>query len=285
MDTRGEGRRAGAVVALKPLELAKSRLVGLADPLRQRLAWTMAVDTLSALSAAVDRVVVVGDQPALQSRLRRAGLDVDVLAEPFPLGMNGALSLGADALLDRGCAVVLACVGDLPALRSASVARVLAAAQPGRRCFLADASAVGTTMLVARGTALEPHFQGASADAHRTSGAVPLTDEMLGAPGPDAVGPDARLDVDTETDLIEASRLGLGAATAALLDPATGLPGRYVSVTVTEEGGGSARTVIASTGHRLVLPLSALQDGVRHARPGQRLHAVATRDAVLAAWL
>jgi 2-phospho-L-lactate guanylyltransferase len=281
MDTRGEGRRAGAVVALKPLELAKSRLSGLADPLRQRLAWTMAVDTLAALSAAVDHVVVVGEQPTLQSRLRRAGLDVDVLAEPFPLGMNGALSLGADALSDRGCDVVLACVGDLPVLRSASVERVLAAAQPGRRCFLADGSGVGTTMLVARDTALEPHFQGASAAAHRKSGAVPLTDQMLGG----TQLPDARHDVDTESDLVEASRLGLGMATAALLDPATGLPGRYDTVTVTERGASSGQTVITSTGHRLVLPPSALQDGLRYVRQGQRLHAVVTTEAVLAAWL
>ena len=280
MDTRGEGRRVGAVVALKPLELAKSRLIGLADALRQRLAWTMAVDTLAALSAAVDHVVVVGEQPALQSRLRRAGLNVDVLGEPVPLGMNGALRLGAEALRDRGCSVVLACVGDLPALRRVSVERVLTSAQGQPRCFLADVSGVGTTMLVAQDTALEPRFQGASAAAHRESGAVPLTDQMLVTPVPDA-----RRDVDTEADLTEASRLGLGVATAALLDPATGLPGRYDSVTVTERAGSSEQTVITSTGHRLVLPPSALQDGLRYARQGQRLHAVVTPGAVLAAWL
>ena len=40
-----------AVVALKAGEFAKSRLSTLPDPLRRRLAWTMAVDTLSALHA------------------------------------------------------------------------------------------------------------------------------------------------------------------------------------------------------------------------------------------
>ena len=282
MDTRGEGMRTGAVVALKPFELAKSRLSGLADPLRQRLAWTMAVDTLAALSAAVDRVVVVGDQPALQSRLRRSGLSVDVLGEPTPLGMNGALTLGAEALVARGCTLVLACVGDLPAVGPESIRRVLAAGQgrgPGR-WFVADASGVGTTMLMARETALDPRFQGPSAAAHESSGAVPLTDDILGAPVPEA-----RRDVDTEDDLVEAGRLGLGGTTAALLDPATGRPGRYDSVTVTEQPEGREQTVISSRGHRLVLAPSALQDGLRHARQGQRLHAVVTSEAVLAAWL
>lgn len=33
------------------------------------------------------------------------------------------------------------------------------------------------------------------------------------------------------------------------------------------------------------LPASALQNGLRYTRPGQRLHAVVSRDAVLAAWI
>jgi 2-phospho-L-lactate guanylyltransferase len=82
MDIAGGRLRTGAVVALKRVELAKSRLAGLPDPLRRRVAWTMAVDTLTALSAAVDEVVVVSDEPALESRLSRLGLTVRVLAEP-----------------------------------------------------------------------------------------------------------------------------------------------------------------------------------------------------------
>ena len=218
VDTPPAGPPTGAVVALKPVATAKSRLAPLPDALRRRLAWTMAVDTLTALADAVDQVLVVSDEPALQSRLERLGLAVTVLAEPGPGGMNAALAYGAGQLTERGCGLVLACVGDVPALRPVSVRRVLAAAQGRPRSHLADASGVGTTMLLAHG-ALLPRFQGPSAAAHRASGAEPLTDDRLGG----AV-PDARRDVDTVQDLAEAVALGVGPATRALLAADSGRP-------------------------------------------------------------
>lgn len=271
----------GAVVALKAGELAKSRLTGLADPLRRRMAWAMAVDTLRALSATVDEVLVVGNEPALESRLRGAGLAVGVRGEPGQVGMNGALAYGAQVLAEGGCALVLACVGDLPAVRPPSVERVLNAAWQHPRSYLADSSGVGTTMLAARRTGLDPHFQGASAAAHLASGAATLTDERLGR-----LVPDARRDVDTEADLVDAFRLGVGPTTAALLDPVTGAPGTYASITVTAHRSPSGeQLVITSAGHRLVLDPGALQDGLRLVNAGQRLHAVTTPREVLAAWL
>ncbi|HYP43682.1 MAG TPA: 2-phospho-L-lactate guanylyltransferase [Propionibacteriaceae bacterium] len=212
----GERVRSGAVVALKPIDQAKSRLGTVPDPLRRQLAWTMAVDTLRALSEVVEEVLVVSPQGSLRTALLRDGLDIGVIPEPRPLGMNGALTYGADVLRSYGCDVVLACVADLPALRAQSVRRVLTAAAEWPRSFLADASGVGTTMLIAQGMqaggALDPHFQGHSAVAHTASGAVSLTDELLGG-----AMPDARQDVDTEADLRAATALGPGRATAALL--------------------------------------------------------------------
>src|SRR3954454_15806567 len=112
------GSGVGAVVALKAGEFVKSRLEPLPQPLRQRLAWTMAVDTLRSLREAVDAVVVVSDQPALRHRLLRAGLgNVEVVPEGRPVGMNEALRLGADRVRAAALPRVLACVGDLPALR------------------------------------------------------------------------------------------------------------------------------------------------------------------------
>lgn len=204
--------RRGAVVAVKAFDQAKTRLATLPGPLRHRLAQTMALDTLSVLSSVIDEVLVVSGQSALEQDLAVAGLEIDVLPEPGPLGLNGALGYGAEVLRARGADLVLACVADLPALRAASVRRVLAAADERPRSLVADAAGTGTTMLVARGGALDPHFQGSSAAAHVRSGAVPLTDELLGA----AV-PDARTDVDTEADLRATQRLGLGPATTALL--------------------------------------------------------------------
>ncbi len=125
---------------------------------------------------------MVSDQPALDSRLRRAGLSVDVLGDSSRVGMNAALDHGADALRAQGFTTVLACVGDLPALRAGVDHQ---GAGGGRefgadRAFLADASGVGTTMLIAHDTQLLPHFQGRSAAAHHTSGAINLAGTSLG---------------------------------------------------------------------------------------------------------
>jgi 2-phospho-L-lactate guanylyltransferase len=270
-----------AVVALKPATYAKSRLGTLPDPLRRRLAWTMAVDTLTALAAAVTEVLVVSEQPALASRLARAGVRARVVDEAGAEGMNGALRRGAALLQATGHATVLACVGDLPALRPATVATVLAAASAAGRYYLADASGTGTTMLIAVATALDPHFQGRSAAAHQASGAVALTDQLLGAPVPDA-----RSDVDTEADLVPAVALGTGPATAALLDPGTGQLAEYSVITTTSHTDADQQPLaLTATGHRVVLPPASLADGLRALRPGQRLHGVHVGGVVRSAWL
>ena len=271
---------AGAVVALKASALAKSRLDTLPDPLRRRLAWTMAVDTLTALTQAVERVVVVSRQPALSARLRAAGLDVDVLAESGTGSLNVALRQGAAALAEAGYATVVACVGDLPALRPDAVRAALAASRSYPRSFVADATGVGTTMLISHlssSDGLDPHFGGRSAAAHRASGAVALVgDDLL----------TARRDVDTEVDLSDALRLGVGSLTGALVDRSAGRLGRYAVITATgwlaED---QTPQAVTGSGYRVALPPAALSGGLRHVRLGQRLHAVIADDTVLSAWL
>lgn len=280
MGISGVGESPAALVALKAGEFAKSRLGSLPDPLRRRLAWTMAVDTLRALAAGTGHVLVVSDQPALRSRLQRLGLDVEVRSEVGRGGMNAALRQGAEALRDAGYSTILASVGDLPALKPDSVRQVLALAKAHPRSFLADASGVGTTMLITRTGNLDPHFQGRSAAAHHASGAVPLTT------GSGPTFADARRDVDTEVDLLDAVHLGLGEATGALVDPATANFGTYRVVTVTEwTHPDGTPLAVTSTGHRVALPSQALGDGLRHVRLGQRLHAVLVGDRVISAWL
>ncbi len=269
-----------ALVALKTGEFAKSRLGSLPDPLRRRLAWTMAVDTLRALAAGTDYVLVVSDQSALRSRLQRLGLDVEVRSEAGRGGMNAALNQGATVLANAGYGTILASVGDLPALKPDSVRRVLALADGHPRSFLADASGVGTTMLITRIGRLDPHFQGRSAAAHHASGAVPLT----AGDGPSLA--DARRDVDTEVDLLDAIQLGLGEASGALVDPATARFGAYQVVTATAWAAADGTPVaVTSTGRRVSLPPHTLGDGLRHVRLGQRLHAVLVGDRVLSAWM
>ena len=270
-----------AVVALKPVLHAKSRLSTLPDPLRRRLAWTMAVDTLAALAGAVTRLLVVSDQPALASRLARAGVDAHVVPEAGAAGMNGALARGGALAAAEGPGTVLACVGDLPALRPASVRTVLAAVPDGTRAYLADVSGVGTTMLVAAGVPLDPHFQGRSAAAHHASGAEPLTDDRLGV----AVL-DARRDVDTEVDLAAATNLGLGPATTALLAPGADRLAAYTVLTTTGWSDDDGRPLAVTTaGYRLVLPPAALDGLQTPLRVGQRLHAVHADGVVQSAWL
>lgn len=279
--------RVGAVVALKAGAQVKSRLSPLPEPLRRRLAWTMALDTLHALRQSLDVVCVVSDAAGLDHRLTLAGLaDVEVTPERRPASMNDALRQGADHLRERGCARVLACVGDLPSLRPGSLRTVLDAARRYDRAHLPDATGIGTTMLHAgAGVPLEPHFQGRSAAAHHASGAVPLTDQRLGTGVPDA-----RRDVDTEIDLVDAVGLGLGAATTALVDPVTGRLGAYAAVTTTAQvgrqvGGQEELQAVTRDGIRVVLPLDRLADDLRAPRPGQRLHAVLAGTTVLSAWL
>ena len=274
------GSSTGAVIAIKPMEHAKSRLA-VPDPLRRRLAWTMALDTLSALCRALPHVLVVSDQPALEARLRRAGIAVEVISESGHFGINSALSRGALCLQAQGFTSILACVGDLPALRSESVARIVDASRDHPRSFVADASGVGTTMLLAHDVELTPQFQGRSAAAHHASGAVSLVAEAIGSPVADA-----RCDVDTEADLAAAIELGVGPATSALIDHERGRLGRYLLITATQWSNADGDQLgVTASGTRIALPADALRGELRHAQLGQRLHAVEADGRVLSVWL
>jgi 2-phospho-L-lactate/phosphoenolpyruvate guanylyltransferase len=274
------GSTAAAVIAIKPMEHAKSRL-DVPNPLRRRLAWTMALDTLSALCGAMAHVLVVSDQPALEARLRRAGLGVEVIGESGHVGINSALTRGVHHLNAQGFTSILACVGDLPALRPESVARVVDASRSHPRSFVADASGVGTTMLVAHDVELAPQFQGRSAAAHHASGAVSLAAEAIGSPIADA-----RRDVDTEVDLRAAIELGVGPATSALIDHEKRRLGRYLLITATRWSNADGdQMAVTASGTRIALPAGALHGELRHAQLGQRLHAVEAGGRVLSAWI
>ncbi len=208
------------LVALKAGDQVKSRLATVTPTTRHRLAWAMAVDTLAALSQVLAEVWVVTDLSDVEERLAGAGIRATVLRENGPGGMNAALRAGDRALRAGGVADVLACVGDLPALRPAAVRLVLSIAADRGRWFLADRAGSGTTMLLARGLALDPLFQGDSAERHERSGARRLEHVDSGALQ------SARCDVDTEQDLAVAYRIGVGAATSQVLAAAPDLVAR-----------------------------------------------------------
>lgn len=271
----------GAVVALKPATLAKTRLGALPAPLRERLAIAMALDTLTALAAAVDRLLVVSDEATLPGILARAGIAADRLPEPDPPGMNAALAAGDRRLRATGCDPVLASVGDLPALTAEAVRALLRVADDHAapaRMFVPDRQGEGTAMLIANGVELDPRFQGGSAQAHRDSGAIAL---------PMQDHPQLRADVDAPEDLATVIDLGVGRHTAGLIDPLGRRLADYLPVTVAGPADPATgdHPVITDAGVRTVLPATALDAQIRMLRPGQRLHTATVGDRLTSAWI
>ncbi|MFE3325563.1 2-phospho-L-lactate guanylyltransferase [Streptomyces sp. NPDC059176] len=197
------------VVPLKPLALAKSRLAATSGGvMRPQFALAFALDTVAAAlaCAAVRDVAVVTDDPLASAEL--AGVGARVVPDSPGAGLNAALAHGANTVRAvRPEAAVAALNADLPALRPAELARVLASAAQFPRAFLADASGIGTTFLAAApGVELLPAFGGRSRDRHLLSGAVEI--ELEGVES-------LRRDVDTGDDLRAALALGVGPRTAA----------------------------------------------------------------------
>jgi 2-phospho-L-lactate/phosphoenolpyruvate guanylyltransferase len=198
------------VVPVKPATVGKSRLAPFARDRRSELARAMALDTVTAAVACsrVAEVLVVTRDQVSGRVLAEAGAVV-VPDEP-ERGLNAALGYAAEAAWERraGCRVA-AMLADLPALRPGELERVLDAALAFPSAFLPDADSVGTTVYCATTpAAFDPHFGLASRSAHRAAGAVELA-------LPDVAT--VRRDVDTEADLREALRLGVGPRTQAAL--------------------------------------------------------------------
>ena len=195
------------VVPVKRLDGAKSRLSTRPAGVRRDLSLAFALDTVAAALAApgVTSVHVVTDDELVSAAVR--GASAGVVADPS--GLNDALRAAETVLRTAGAGRLAALAGDLPALRPDQLGRALAAAAAHPRSFLPDAAGTGTTLLCAQpGVALDPLFGVRSCAAHAASGAVRL------AP---ADCPGLRRDVDTEVDLWDATRLGVGPATASVL--------------------------------------------------------------------
>ncbi|MBH0775449.1 2-phospho-L-lactate guanylyltransferase [Nocardia bovistercoris] len=200
-----------AVIAVKNLDLAKSRLADRLRPeYRARLVLAMLADTMTAAAAvdAVHSVTVVTPDPTVAELARSLGADIH--PEPTISDLNAALADAAATLRRRhGPVELLALQADLPALRPAELAAMLADAPRDRRSLVVDHAGTGTAALLAGGAAveLEPRFGAGSARAHIGAGAVDLT----------GAWPGLRLDVDTAADLDRAVALGTGETTGALL--------------------------------------------------------------------
>lgn len=198
------------IVPVKRLTLAKSRLAGYSPDERSALALAFAADTVTAAVYAptVDEVLVVTDDPTAAHALGVLGARV-VRDEP-DAGLNPALRHGAAQLIAAhpGCAIG-ALSSDLPALRTAELARALRRASAFGTSFVPDAGGSGTTAYFARSRAgFAPDFGPRSHQAHLDGGASALPARGLTS---------LRRDVDTGADLAAAGRLGLGPHTTAVL--------------------------------------------------------------------
>lgn len=193
------------VVPIKVLDRAKSRLRGVVPAGEHAdLVLALLLDTVTAAVAAraVRRVLVVCEDDRIPPALLGTGVDcVDERGLP---GLNAALSFGAERLRAQGATTVGALQADLPALCPADLTAAIEEAA-GRRAHCADRPGTGTTLLLAApGAPLRPRFGVGSSAAHTASGAVRVGVGLASL----------RCDVDTEDDLDEAAKLGLGTRTS-----------------------------------------------------------------------
>jgi 2-phospho-L-lactate/phosphoenolpyruvate guanylyltransferase len=191
-----------------PLRLsdAKTRLSTQPAPRRRALVVAMALDVISATQQCplVGETVLVADQEGLDAA---AAAGARAVLDPG-LGLNAAIRAGvADAT-----GPVAALLADVPCATPDLIALALSACT-GEPAIVSDAEGIGTTLLAARDArSLDPQFGTRSRAAHIAAGAREISDPIPGA----LAG--LRRDVDSEVDLWDARRIGLGAFTRAALD-------------------------------------------------------------------
>lgn len=219
MSTRADADSgAHVLIPVKRLARAKSRLAPRLEPIERRLlALAMLEDTLAAAAASplVDRITVVTPDAAAARLARELGIGVLEEATLTPTAedsspLNAALDAAARQIRSASPPATLVVLqADLPALRAQELTAAIAQAA-GDRAVVADFAGIGTTALIvpAADARLRPRFGPWSAREHQRGGAVELTGDW----------PGLRSDVDTAEDLRRAHSLGVGRATAALLD-------------------------------------------------------------------
>lgn len=186
------------LVPVKDPDVGKSRLQVPAH-LRPGLASAFALDTLHAARDAqgvAEVVVVTADEAfaAIVADLGFARLDDSG-------DLNQSLTAAAAVVREQHpTASPVAVCADLPCLRPVDLEGALRAVPRGATAFVADAEGSGTTMYAAPYDDFAPAFGPASAAGHTRSGAVPLAGALL----------TLRHDVDDESSLVAAMRLGVG---------------------------------------------------------------------------
>lgn len=153
---------AQALVPLKDLVEAKSRLAGLLNPSERRaLAQAMVEDVLAILSSHPDigRVTLVSDDPCAALLANQYGIDCWPEAVLGCRGLNALVSRASERLLAAGDEPLLVLHGDLPMLDAADISVVLSCQQQRQGLVIACDSAGTGTNLLAFGADAMPVFQ------------------------------------------------------------------------------------------------------------------------------
>ena len=202
-----------AIVPIRSLTDGKTRLAGY--PGASVLTEAFARDVIAACLACpeIKDVALVSPDPRVVELATDAGCIG--IAERDSGGINDAISQARRELPESEC--IVAILGDLPCVDGSSLSAVLRAAGEHETSFVSDAAGTGTTIWCSSDPSARSHFGHHSRAEHRAAGAIELGIEQT---PPEWVR--ARRDVDTDIDLWDAARLGLGPATRAIVQP--GLP-------------------------------------------------------------
>lgn len=198
-----------AIIPIRSLTEGKSRLM--TDGVRHgALVEAFACDVIEACVScpAIGETIVVSPDPRVHDLAKQRG--ASAAAEPDLGGINEAIS---HTIADHSIsALAIAILGDTPCLTADVLTAIVdqAASQPVS--FVSDASGTGTTIWCARDLPATSHFGEHSRALHKNSGAV-----ELGSGNVSATWARARRDVDTDVDLWDAQRIGVGTFTAAAL--------------------------------------------------------------------
>jgi 2-phospho-L-lactate guanylyltransferase len=194
--------KATAIIPVKRFGAAKRRLAGdIGDERREALVAAMLEDVLGAVGAAraVERTVVVSDEPRAAAAARAAG--AEVVPDPGGEGHSAAALAGIAHAEAEGATCVLLLPGDCPLLDPRQLDRLLTGV-PGRYvAVVPDRHGTGTNaLLLSPPGAIRPAFGEGSCARHvalAREAAVPFAVEEL---------PSLALDLDTPADVVALTR-------------------------------------------------------------------------------
>ena len=201
-----------AIVPIRSLTDGKTRLAGY--PGASVLTEAFAKDVIAACMACpeIDSVALVSPDPRVVDLAAASGCIGIAESDSDSNGINDAIAHARRELPEAQS--IVAILGDLPCIDDESLSAVLNAAGEHETSFVSDTAGTGTTIWCTSDPSARSHFGHHSRAEHRAAGAIELGLEQTSP-----TWARARRDVDTDIDLWDAKRLGLGPATRAIVQP------------------------------------------------------------------